>query len=119
MFMAGKFYYWITTTHALTVMLWLLFLPFGKFFHIFQRIANLGVWFYKAAGESGEQANCKRCGTAYTSVMHRDDLKTILGQLEFNYTQSGEVENWQNLCPSCRRKLVTLNQYRVVGQKFL
>ena len=26
MFMAGKFYYWITTTHAVTVMLWLLFL---------------------------------------------------------------------------------------------
>jgi hypothetical protein len=119
MFMAGKFYYWITTTHALTVMLWLLFLPFGKFFHIFQRIANLGVWFYKAAGESGEQAQCKRCGTPFTSLMHRDDLKTILPQLEFNYTQSGEVENWQNLCPSCRRKLVTLNQYRVVGQKFL
>ncbi|PJI54195.1 hypothetical protein CTI14_18460, partial [Methylobacterium radiotolerans] len=27
MFMEGKFYYWITTTHAVTVMLWLLYLP--------------------------------------------------------------------------------------------
>ena len=122
MFMAGKFYYWITTTHAVTVMLWLLFLPFGKFFHIFQRIANLGVWFYKAAGADTEQAKCSRCQTEFTSIMHRDDLKTILPELEFNYSissQTEQPENWQNLCPSCRRKLVTLNQFRVVGQKFM
>ncbi len=121
MFMAGKFYYWITTTHAVTVMLWLLFLPFGKFFHIFQRIANLGVWFYKAAGASTEQAKCSRCQQEFTSLMHRDDLKTILPELEFDYRISSQTdaENWQNLCPSCRRKLVTLNQFRVAGKKFI
>ena len=119
MFMAGKFYYWITTTHAVTVMLWLLFLPFGKFFHIFQRVANLGVWFYKAAGATSEQATCQRCGTAFTSLMHREDLKTILPELEFQYEHDSALEHWQHLCPSCRRKLVTLNQFRVVGQKFL
>jgi hypothetical protein len=130
MFMEGKFYYWITTTHAVTVMLWLLSLPFGKFFHIFQRVANLGVWFYKAAGAETEQAQCERCGQAFTSIMHRDDLKTILPQLEFNYALSTPAlesnlsslepdPNWQNLCPSCRRKLVTLNQFRVAGKRFM
>lgn len=134
MFMAGKFYYWITTTHAVTVMLWLLFLPFGKFFHIFQRVANLGVWFYKAAGVETEQAACARCGQAFTSIMHRDDLKAILPELEFDYAltprppvlqtneggqPSRDADNWQNLCPSCRRKLVTLNQFRVVGKEFI
>jgi hypothetical protein len=130
MFMEGKFYYWITTTHAVTVMLWLLSLPFGKFFHIFQRVANLGVWFYKAAGAETTQAACQRCGENFTSIMHRDDLKAILPQLEFHYdleskqssqvsVQSGEAANWQNLCPSCRRKLVTLNQFRVAGKQFM
>jgi hypothetical protein len=133
MFMEGKFYYWITTTHAVTVMLWLLFLPFGKFFHIFQRVANLGVWFYKAAGAEIEQAQCARCGQTFTSIMHRDDLKAILPELEFDYaldpsrgasasardSSANPANNWQNLCPSCRRKLVTLNQFRVVGKEFI
>jgi hypothetical protein len=118
MFMEGKFYYWITTTHAVTVMLWLLFLPFGKFFHIFQRVANMGVWFYKAAGSEAAQAECSRCGTPFTSLMHRDDIKGILPQLDFDYSLP-EGGNWQDLCPSCRRKSVTLSQYRVAGKQFL
>ena len=125
MFMAGKFYYWITTTHAVSVMVWLLFLPFGKFFHIFQRVANLGVWFYKAAGAEAEQAHCARCGRPYTSLMHREDLKAILPELDFDYALDADrdapdgARHWQELCPSCRRKLVTLNQFRVVGKNFL
>ncbi|GEM46291.1 respiratory nitrate reductase subunit gamma [Deinococcus cellulosilyticus] len=118
MFMEGKFYYWITTTHAVTVMLWLLYLPFGKFFHIFQRIANVGVWFYKAAGEAGEKGKCARCGEEYISLMQQNDLKEILPPLGFNY-QHEQAENWQNLCPSCRRKLMTLNQFRVTGREFM
>jgi hypothetical protein len=121
MFMAGKFYYWITTTHAVTVMLWLLFLPFGKFFHIFQRVANMGVWFYKAAGVQTEQAKCSSFHSEFTSLIHRNDLKAILPQLEFDYSlkdSSTESANWQDLCPSCRRKLVTANQFRVAGKHF-
>ena len=34
----------------------LLFLPFGKFFHIFQRPAQLGVKLYQEAGDAGEEA---------------------------------------------------------------
>lgn len=118
MYMEGKFYYWITTTHAATVMLWLMFLPFGKFFHIFQRIANVGVWFYKAAGAEAEQAKCADCGDEYTSLMHQRDLQGILPTLDFDYTAQGDG-NWQNLCPSCRRKHVVGSQFQAVGKKFL
>ena len=118
MFLEGKFYYWITTTHAVTVMLWLLYLPFGKFFHIFQRIANVGVWFYKAAGENGPKAACARCGSEYMSEMHRNDIKQILPDLGFDYGHD-QAENWQNLCPSCRRKLMTLNQFKAAGKEFM
>ena len=118
MFMEGKFYYWITTTHAVTVMLWLLYLPFGKFFHIFQRIANVGVWFYKAAGANGPQAKCARCDAEYMSEMHRADVKAILPDLGFDYRHD-QAENWQNLCPACRRKLMTLNQFQATGKEFM
>ena len=38
----GRFYSALNTIHALTVILGLMYLPFGKLFHIFQRPGNLG-----------------------------------------------------------------------------
>ncbi|SEJ55136.1 hypothetical protein SAMN04488058_11086 [Deinococcus reticulitermitis] len=118
MFIEGKFYYFLTTIHAVTVYLWLLYLPFGKFFHIFQRLANLGVWFYKEAGANGPQAACERCGDEYMSEMQRRDLKAMLPDLGFDYRHA-QAGNWQNLCPSCRRKLMTMNQFAVSGKEFM
>jgi hypothetical protein len=43
----GRFYSALNTIHALTVILGLMYLPFGKLFHIFQRPGNLGVAYYK------------------------------------------------------------------------
>ena len=57
----GYAYDFLAILHAVTVIVTLLWLPFGKFFHIFQRPAQLGVGFYKDAGARGEQAACKRC----------------------------------------------------------
>src|SRR5262249_36182964 len=50
LWMEGRFYTFLTTVHALTVILGLMYIPFGKLFHIFQRPANVGVAFYKRAG---------------------------------------------------------------------
>ena len=54
--MKGYAYDFLAILHAVTVIFTLLWLPFGKFFHIFQRPAQLGVSFYKDAGARGEQA---------------------------------------------------------------
>ena len=51
--MNGLHYGFLSQLHAITVILTLLYLPFGKFFHIFQRPAQLGVDFYKQAGAEG------------------------------------------------------------------
>ena len=48
--MKGYAYDFLAILHAVTVIFTLLWLPFGKFFHIFQRPAQLGVSFYKDAG---------------------------------------------------------------------
>jgi len=84
----------------ITVIAALLYLPFGKFFHIFQRPAQLGVKLYQRAGDEGEGAICGRCGERYASLMHVDDLKRVLPQVGFNYSMSGPVGNWQELCPT-------------------
>ncbi len=94
----------------------LLFLPFGKFFHIFQRPAQLGVKLYQDAGEEDPGALCTRCGTRYASQMHVADLRAVLPQMGFQYELPGPAGNWQNLCPPCKRKSISLAQMRIGDQ---
>lgn len=109
----GEFYSFLAILHAITVIAALLYLPFGKFFHIFQRPAQLGVKFYQAAGAAGESAACKRCGERYASRMHIDDLKKVLPEVGFDYRLEGTNATWQELCPACKRKSLSLAQLRL------
>ena len=106
----GEFYSFLAILHAITVIAALLYLPFGKFFHIFQRPAQLGVKLYQAAGETGAPALCQRCGERFASRMHIDDLKRVLPQVGFDYNLEGTGGNWQDLCPACKRKSLSLAQ---------
>jgi NNP family nitrate/nitrite transporter-like MFS transporter len=107
LWLRGSFYGFLSILHAITVIAALLFLPFGKFFHIFQRPAQLGVKLYHQVGEESEGALCARCGQRFASRMHVDDLKTTLGQLGFHY------QNWQELCPACKRITLAGAQLRL------
>jgi MFS transporter, NNP family, nitrate/nitrite transporter len=102
LWLRGSFYAFLSLLHAVTVIAALLYLPFGKFFHIFQRPAQLGVKLYQRAGEEGEGAVCPRCGERFASRMHVEDLEQVLGELGFDY--SGPRGSWQDLCPACKRK---------------
>lgn len=114
LWMGGRFYTFLTTVHALTVIIGLMYLPFGKLFHIFERPANLGVWFYRRAGALGPQQHCGECGGAYASAMQVGDLKDVLPLVGFEYDLEGE-RHYQDICPPCRRRLVALAQVRRVG----
>lgn len=118
--MSGYGYDFLALLHAITVIFTLLWLPFGKFFHIFQRPAQLGVSFYKDAGARGAQAECRRCQTAYAPQLQIEDLIKIEGQLGFRYeTSNNSVEHYQRICPACRRRLVVIAQGRLVNQRKL
>lgn len=110
--MKGYAYDFLAILHAVTVILTLLYLPFGKFFHIFQRPAQLGVSFYKDVNAGSEQARCARCGTEYMSLMWQRDLATVEQQLGFSYEMKGEqgASHYQQVCPKCRRALFGLAQ---------
>jgi hypothetical protein len=114
LWMQGRFYTFLTTLHALTVILGLMYIPFGKLFHIFQRPANLGVAFYERAGAVGPQQHCRECKQAFASQLQMGDLKEILPQLGFDYDLA-DGGSWQDVCPACRRRLVTLAQSERVG----
>jgi hypothetical protein len=116
--MAGAGFQFIGMSHAASVIGLLLYLPFGKLFHIVQRPLSLGVSFYREAGAESKRAHCRRCGEDYGSAMHIADLKLVLDELGFNYrfaTPQGEI-HYQDICPACRRKLLALNQETALGR---
>jgi hypothetical protein len=109
--MKGYAYDFLAILHAITVIFTLLWLPFGKFFHIFQRPAQLGVSFYKDVGLREDPAKCRRCGTAFTSRMHVEDLIKVERELGYDYRVNDmAVEHYQWICPPCRRASVALAQ---------
>jgi len=110
----GRFYSALNTIHALTVILGLMYLPFGKLFHIFQRPGNLGVAYYKAANADGPAATCRRCGEGFASAQQVADIQAVLPQVGFDYSIAGGG-NYQDTCPRCRRASVTLAQSTRVG----
>ena len=112
----GASYSFLAILHAVTVIAALLFLPFGKFFHIFQRPAQLGVKLYQEAGLKDPGANCARCGQRFASRMHIDDLRSILPQVGFDYRMPGPTASWQELCPACKRKTLSVAQMRIKEQ---
>jgi len=109
--MKGYAYDFLAIIHAITVIFTLLWLPFGKFFHIFQRPAQLGVSFYKDVGRREEPALCRRCDAPFTSRMHVEDLIKVERQLGYRYEiKNSPAEHYQWICPPCRRTMLALAQ---------
>ncbi|HET7695209.1 MAG TPA: MFS transporter [Vicinamibacterales bacterium] len=107
--MRGYAYDFLAILHAATVIVTLLWLPFGKLFHVFQRPAQLGVGFYKDAGREQAQARCRRCAQPFASVPMIRDLTEVERELGFRYELSGGG-HYQDVCPRCRRALFGLAQ---------
>ncbi len=117
-FLAGRGHGLWAVVHMVSVVSLLLYIPFGKLFHIFQRTCSLMVSLYKKAGATGPRAHCRACGEDFASQMHVDDLKVVLDQLGFDYrfaTTRGRI-HYQDICPACRRRLLALNQGRSIGR---
>src|SRR5688572_5655245 len=107
--MRGYAYEFLAILHAATVIVTLLWLPFGKLFHVFQRPAQLGVGFYKAAGARVAQAQCRRCHQPFASVPMIRDLMVVERELGFRYDLP-DGGHYQEVCPRCRRALFGLAQ---------
>lgn len=126
--LGGAYYWYISLTHETVVVLWLISLPFGKFFHLVERPATVGIELYWRTGENTTQQRCARCGEEFAPARFIQDLKRTLYEVGEDYTirdapaqpfgvpadeppiKSTPVEEqavsklwWQDLCPSCKR----------------
>src|SRR5450759_227353 len=118
--LGGAYYWYISLTHETVVVLWLISLPFGKFFHIIERPATVGIELYWRTGEATTMQHCARCQEEYVPRRFIYDLKKTLSEVGEDYrlpsTQSRVHEEqatsdeqatdalwWQDFCPTCKR----------------
>jgi len=111
----GHGFGFIAVTHMASVVALLCYLPFGKFFHIFQRAAQLGVAVYKREAARGPQARCARCREAFASTMQVADLSQVLDEVGMDLRLS-PLGHYQQICPACRRSLWALVQGQTLGR---
>jgi len=116
--LGGQHFRVLATLHCFTVVVFLVYLPFGKFFHIFQRGAQMGAAVYIHERKKGLPARCIKCQTPYTGLMQREDVKDVLGILGFRYSKKAGGETIQDLCPLCRRRIFMLAQHRRLKGQF-
>jgi hypothetical protein len=122
----GRYYWFISLVHQVIVVGWLLSLPFGKFFHIVQRPASIGVTLYQTVnqdvehyGQRPQTGACRRCGRELPSQQFVDDLKNTLSELGMNFELGGERGWLQDYCPTCKRVMRGAAYYQLMGRRFL
>lgn len=84
-FMKGFAFDFMAVLHAVTVIMFLIWIPFGKFFHIIQRPAQIAAHIYKREGVKRGMAVCEHTGSEFTTQLHVDDLKELTKELGFNF----------------------------------
>ncbi|MGH7618300.1 MAG: MFS transporter, partial [Gemmatimonadaceae bacterium] len=132
MWWGGSFYWFIALTHQAVVVLWLLSLPFGKFFHIIERPASIGVTLYQQVAQdvkyyvrvspdrqAGRAALCPRCGASLPSARFIHDLEGVLGDLGQRYDLGEGRGLLQDYCPTCKRVLRANTYYALLKRDFL
>lgn len=96
--MGGAFYRQLAFIHMCTVVLTLMWIPFGKFFHTIQRPAMIGSQLYKQAELQTKGAlACSQCGEPVEGVGFVNDLQATMGDLGLAYA------GWIETCPRCKR----------------
>jgi hypothetical protein len=126
----GRFYWFISLTHQVVVIAWLLLLPFGKFFHIIERPASIGVTLYQTVNQDIEHYGprpeggvsgraCARCGEELPSAQFIADVQATLQDLGQRYDLGNGLGNLQDYCPTCKRVLRGQAYFRLLGNRFL
>jgi hypothetical protein len=122
----GRYYSFLSFTHQIIVVAWLLSLPFGKFFHIIERPATIGVKLYQRVGQdlpgdgrSADNALCRGCGERLPSTLFIADLKGVLADLGQVYDLGDGRGNLDDYCPTCKRRLRGQAYYQLMGKRFL
>jgi hypothetical protein len=104
----GAGYREISLLHAFTVVAALLYVPYGKFFHVVQRPLHVASILHRTAAEAGPRAACRRCGALFAGAAQLEDLKQAMAESGFQLDL--------DLCPRCKRVAPALAQARAISE---
>jgi hypothetical protein len=90
----------------------LLWLPFGKFFHIYQRFAQLGANLYKIEGRRRGMAVCPHTKKEFASKTHIEDLKKVTQELGFDFSKP-DGSSHLDLSPEGKRAALARAHFQV------
>jgi MFS transporter, NNP family, nitrate/nitrite transporter len=103
MFAEGWGYPWISGIHQVTVVLMLLYLPFGKLFHIPMRSLAVGADVYHEVGAHEGLMACARCQKVYATRRQIMDVIAVLKESGMSLLAPDGKTYLAEYCPECRR----------------
>lgn len=99
-FLHGGGYEFLAILHMVSVVFTLIYIPFGKFFHIVQRPAAVGMQLFKYTARRDEQVfACKRCEEPIDTTPYVENLRGTMKDLKLDF------DAWAEYCPRCKRVL--------------
>jgi nitrate reductase gamma subunit len=108
-FLDGFAHHYLTLVHQITVVILLVYFPFGKLFHLpIRPLAAAVPMNYQEVIKVDTRA-CKKCGTNYSSDDQISDVKTILAAQSFDL-QLADGSYLADYCPGCRRRIRAMKQ---------
>ncbi|MFI5581398.1 MFS transporter [Streptomyces sp. NPDC051822] len=101
LFLHGGGYEFLAILHMVAVVFTLIYIPFGKFFHIVQRPAAVGMQLFKyTSRRKGEEVlACRRCHEPVDTAPYVENLRGTMRDLDLGF------DEWAEYCPRCKRVL--------------
>ncbi|MEV6521339.1 hypothetical protein AB0M43_05245 [Longispora sp. NPDC051575] len=93
----GGGYEFLALIHMASVVGTLIYIPFGKFFHVVQRPAAVGMQLFKYVGR-GEPGRCRVCGEPIDTAPFVANLRATMVDLRLGFEALAET------CPRCKRR---------------
>lgn len=101
--LAGAAYPLLAELHQFVIVLLLLYLPFGKLWHIPMRPLGVAAAVYHEAGSRLGAATCRRCGKVYATSLQIEDVKRVLAESGLEPLAPDGKTHLSEYCPECRR----------------
>lgn len=108
MWAEGWAYPTISIIHQITVVFLLLYLPFGKLFHIPMRLLSVAADVYHEVGAHEGILQCARCGKGYAVASQIKDVVNVLEESGLSLKAPDGQTYLAEYCPQCRRILRAL-----------
>ncbi|QHE53830.1 MFS transporter [Pontibacillus sp. HMF3514] len=105
----GWMHHYMTLVHQVTVVVLLIYFPFGKLFHLPIRPLTTAVPMNYQEEWKVDTRPCLRCGTVYSSDPQVSDVKEILSVQQFDL-QLEDGSYLSDYCPACRRRIRVMKQ---------